>query len=87
MWKKKFFYVSNYLKTFKAVHKNNPQKHSPQQNKKKNRVDDSCLFQSLYSRKVTGTIIALRLPSRTKKGVSGIKQKKWTPPSNSAYSN
>ena len=35
MWKKKFFYVSNYLKTFKAVHKNNPQKHSPQQNKKK----------------------------------------------------
>ena len=32
MWKKKFVYVLNYLKTFKAVHKNNPQTHSPQQN-------------------------------------------------------
>ena len=34
MWKKKFVYVLNYLKTFKAVHKNNPRTHSPQQNKK-----------------------------------------------------
>ena len=31
MWKKKFAYVLNYLKTFKAV-KNNPRTHSPQQN-------------------------------------------------------
>ena len=44
--------------------------------KYKSRVDDSCLFQSLYSRKVTGTIIALGLPSFTKKGASGLKQKK-----------
>ena len=34
MWKKKFVYVLNYSKTFKAVHKNNPRRHSPQQNKK-----------------------------------------------------
>ena len=34
MWKKEFVYVSNYLNTFKAVHKNNPQTHLPQQNKK-----------------------------------------------------
>ena len=34
MWKKKVAYVLNYLKTFKAVHKNNPRTHSPQQNKK-----------------------------------------------------
>ena len=33
------------------MHKNNLRRHSPQQNKK-NRVDDSCLFQSLYSRMV-----------------------------------
>ena len=84
MWKKKFVYVLNYLKTFKAVHKNNPQTHPPHQNKK-NCVDDSCIFQSLYSPKVAGTIIALRLPLFTKNCVSGIKQKKWTPPLNSAY--
>ena len=84
MWKKKFVYVLNYLKTFKAVHKNNPQTHPPHQNKK-NCIDDSCIFQSLYSPKVAGTIIALRLPSFTKNCVSGIKQKKWTPPLNSAY--
>ena len=34
MWKKKFVYVSRYLKTFKAVQKNNPRTHSLQQNKK-----------------------------------------------------
>ena len=34
MWKKKFVYILNYLKTFKVVHKNNPRTHSPQQNKK-----------------------------------------------------
>ena len=34
MWKKKFVYVLNYAKTFKAAHKNNPRMHSPQQNKK-----------------------------------------------------
>ena len=32
MWKKKFVYVLNYLKTFKAVHKSNPRAHSLQQN-------------------------------------------------------
>ena len=67
-----------------AVHKNNSQAHPPHQNKK-SFVDDSCIFQSLYSPKVAGTIIALRLPSFTKNCVSGIKQKKWTPPLNSAY--
>ena len=44
--------------------------------KYKSRVDDSCLFQSLYSSKVAETIITLRFPSFTKKGVSNIKQKK-----------
>ena len=34
MWKKKFVYVLNYLKTFKAVRKNNPRTHSPQHIKK-----------------------------------------------------
>ena len=35
MWKKKFFYVLNYLKTVKAVEKkNNRRTHLPQQNKK-----------------------------------------------------
>ena len=34
MWKKKFVYFLNYLKIFKAVHKNNPWTHSPQQNEK-----------------------------------------------------
>ena len=84
MWKTKFVYVLNYSKTFMAVHKNNSQAHPPHQNKK-SFVDDSCIFQSLYSPKVAGTIIALRLPSFTKNCVSGIKQKKWTPPLNSAY--
>ena len=50
MWNKKFVYVLNYLKTFKAVHKNNPRMRSPQQDKKC-RADDSCPLQSLYSRK------------------------------------
>ena len=48
------------------------------QNKIKSRVDDGCLFQSLYSCTVAETV---------KEGVSGIKQKKWTPPLNSAYYN
>ena len=86
MWKKKFVYVLNYLKTLKAVHKNNPRTHSPQQNKKVV-FDDKCLFQSLYSRMVVGTAIVVCLPSFTKKGVSVIKQKKWTPPLNSEDSN
>ena len=34
MWKKKFVYVSRYLKTFKAVRNNNPRTHSLQQNKR-----------------------------------------------------
>ena len=33
MWKK-IVYVLKYLKIFKAVQKNNPRTHSPQQNKK-----------------------------------------------------
>ena len=33
MWNKKFVYVLDYLKIFKAVPKNNPRTHSPQQNK------------------------------------------------------
>ena len=41
----------------------------------KNRVDDSCLFQSLYSRKVAGTIIILHLPSFSKKKFPGINRK------------
>ena len=53
------------FKIFKAVPKNNPRAHSLQQNKK-SRVDNSCLFQSLYSRKVAETIIALCLTSFTK---------------------
>ena len=45
-------------------------------NKIKSRVGDSCLFQRFYSGKVAGTIIAVQLPSFTKKGVSSVKQKK-----------
>ena len=63
-----------------AVPKNNPGAHSPNPG-----AHDSCLFQSLYSRKVAETIIALRLTSFTKKGICIIKQKKWTTPLNSAY--
>ena len=70
-----FVYVLNYLKIFKAVPKSYPRTHPPQKNLK-SRVDDSCQFQSLYSRKVAETIIVLLLPLFTKKGVSGIKQKK-----------
>ena len=33
MWKVKFVYVLNYLKTLKTVHKSNPRTHSPQQGK------------------------------------------------------
>ena len=65
-----------FLKIFKGVPKNNPRTHLSQQIKKKNRVDDSCLFQSLYSRKVKETIIAVLFPSFTKKDASSIKQKK-----------
>ena len=32
--KEKVFYILSYLKTFKAVHKNNLRTHSPQENKK-----------------------------------------------------
>ena len=86
MWKKKLVYVLNYLKTFKALHKNNPRTNSPQQNKK------AVLMTTAYFKvptlvKVAGTIIALRLPLFIKNGVSGIQQKKLTPPLNSAYSN
>ena len=63
------------FKNFKEVHKNKSQTHSSQQNKE-NRVDDNCLFQSFYFHKVVDTLIALRLPSFTKKVVLRIKQKK-----------
>ena len=74
MWNKKFAYVLNYLKIVKAMSRNNPRTHSPQKNKK-TVLTTAAQFQSLYSRKVAETIITLRLPWFTKKGVSGIKQK------------
>ena len=46
--------------------------------KYKSRADDRSLLQSIYSRAIAETI---------KKGVSDIKQKKRTPPLNSAYLN
>ena len=79
-------FVLNYLKTFKAVRKNNQRTHSPQHNKK-SCVDDSYLFLGLYSRKVAGRVIALGLPSFTKRDVSTLKQRKLTAPLNSPYSN
>ena len=33
MWYKKIVYILNYLNIVKALHKNNPRAHSPQQNK------------------------------------------------------
>ena len=33
MWNKKFVYILNYLKVFKAMYKNNPRRHPLQQNK------------------------------------------------------
>ena len=80
MWKKKFFYVLNYLKTSKTVHKDNPWTHSPQ------KIEKAVLMTAAYF-KVSTLIYALRLLSFTKKGVSGLKQKKWAAPLNSAYSN
>ena len=59
----KFVYVLNHLKSFKAVPKINPRAHSPQQNKK------AVLTTAAY---FTEIIITLRLPSFTKKDVSGI---------------
>ena len=53
-----------------------PLKQCPKQSTDALRVDNSCLFQSLYSRKVAETIIALCLPSFIKKDVSYIKHKK-----------
>ena len=49
-----------YLKIFKAVPKNNPRTQTflPQQNKKT--VENTCLFQILYSRKVAETAISLK---------------------------
>ena len=43
MGKKKFVYDLNYLKTFKAVHRNNPRTHSLQQNKKALLTTAACL--------------------------------------------
>ena len=84
MWKKKFVYGLNYLKTLKVTF------HGRTHGNKKSHVDDSCLLQSFHSDKVPGTIMGLCLPMFTEKGVyrfTGIKQKKWTPPLSSAYSN
>ena len=77
MWNKKFAYVLNYLKSLKAVHKNNPWTHSLHQNKKAV-LATAVYFKSLYSCMVAETV---------KQGVFGIKQEKWTPPLNFAYSN
>ena len=66
MLKKKFVYVLDYLKKFKAVHKN-----KPQQNKK------VVLTTTAYFKVSTPVWQqVLRLPSFAKKGVSSIKQKK-----------
>ena len=80
MTNKKFAHISNYLKIFKAVPQKKPRVPPPQQNKK-SRADDSCLFQSLAE-----TVTTLRFSSFTIKSVSGLKQKKLTPPRNSVYS-
>ena len=86
MWSKKFVYVLNYLKNFKAVPKNKPRIHLQQQNKKIH-VDDNYPFQSFCSRKVAETIVVLQLPSFTKKAVSDLKEEKWIASLNSAYLN
>ena len=44
MWKKKFVYVLNYLKTFKTVHKDNPWTHSPQ------KIEKAVLMTAAYSK-------------------------------------
>ena len=78
MLKKKFSYDLNYFQNFSG----SAQKQSmdtPQQNKVVLLISKSLV-------KVAGTMIALRLPSFTKKGASGIKQEKWAPLLNSAYS-
>ena len=85
MWKKKFVYLLDNLKTFASAQKQSTD--ALTETKLKNRVDNTCLLQSLNSRKIARTITELRLPSFTKKGVSSIKQKKWTVPLNSEYSN
>ena len=56
---KMFVCILSYFKIDKVAHKNNPRTHSPQQNKK-GCVSDSCLFQSLYSRKLVDTIVKLK---------------------------
>ena len=70
MSKKKFVYVLNYLKTFKAVPKNNPRTHSSQQNKKAV-LTAAAHFKVSTPVRSKETITALHLPSFTKKGVSG----------------
>ena len=86
MWEKKFVYVLNYLQIFKAVEKNNTRTHPLQQNK------NAVLTTAAYFKVSTpvmsqGTITVLRLASFTKKGISSLKQKKWTAPLNFVYSN
>ena len=50
-----FAFILNYFKNNKTAYKSNPRTHSPQQSKK-SRVEDNCLFQSLYFREVAETI-------------------------------
>ena len=42
MWNKKFVYLLNYLKPFKAVPKKNPRMHSLQWNQKAVLMTDAC---------------------------------------------
>ena len=123
--KEKVFYVLNYLNTFKAVHKNNPQTQSSQQKKKavlttaayfkvtghrgnncssftfvyrkrcfrsktekENIAIEFCMFELVwipnFSLNWQFWFFRLNLP---KKGVSGLKHKKWIQPFSSAYLN
>ena len=84
MWNKKFAYVLNYLKVFKAVPKNNLRTHSPQQNKK------AVLTIAAYFK------VPLVLRDNNRASFTFLYQKgcfqykipqKWTPPLNSDYSN
>ena len=79
--------VLNYIKTFKAVHKNNPRTYSTQQNKKVVLTTAAYLKASIPVRSQGQWQWLLFVYVPFPKRVSGIKQKKWTPPLNSAKSN
>ena len=73
------------VKNFKLVNENNPGTHSPQQNQK-SRVDDSILELvevTNFSLNWQFWFFRTNLP---KKGVSRLKEKKWTAPLSSGYS-